>query len=164
MARGALVRLQGRDGSRTSDNEPSLACRASASISGCVRKLLLRLRPSACLTRDHRLVAAIAMRQKTHCAETRPPLGSRASPSAIPSLRSAVTPCTNFTRRYADSDPTLHVTNPPLPLLRGKSAPRVAAPSGWAAFGRDMRFRPRHNLISPRLISARRFRYNTHIP
>ena len=79
MARGALVRLQARDGSRTSDNEPSLAItaaqaglafysepsrakrvpsRASASITGCVRKSLLRLRPSACLTRDHRLGAA----------------------------------------------------------------------------------------------------------
>ena len=57
MARGALVRLQTRDGSRTSDNEPSLACRASASITGCVRKSLLRLRPSAYLTRDHRLDA-----------------------------------------------------------------------------------------------------------
>ena len=106
MARGALVRLQGRDGSRTSDNEPSLVCRASASISGCVRKSLLRLRPSACLTRDHRLVAAIAMRQKTHCAETLPPL-SRANPS---------------------------------------------------------RFRPHYNLILPRLISVRCFRYNTPIP
>ena len=59
MARGALVRLQARDGSRTSDNEPSLACRASASITGCVRKSLLRLRPSAYLTRDHRLGAAL---------------------------------------------------------------------------------------------------------
>ena len=58
MARGALVRLQARDGSRTSDNEPSLACRASASISGCVRKFLLRLRPFAYLISDHRLVAA----------------------------------------------------------------------------------------------------------
>ena len=58
MARGALVRLQGRDGYRTSDKLPSLACHASASITGCVRKSLLRLRPSACLTRDHRLVAA----------------------------------------------------------------------------------------------------------
>ena len=55
MARGALVRLQARDGSRTSDKLPSLACRASASISGCVRKSLLRLRPYAYLTRDHRL-------------------------------------------------------------------------------------------------------------
>ena len=55
MARGALVRLQARDGFRTSDKEPSLACRASASISGCVRKSLLRLRPYAYLTRDHRL-------------------------------------------------------------------------------------------------------------
>jgi hypothetical protein len=72
MARGALVRLQGRDGSHTSDNEPSLVCRASAHITGCVRKSLLRLRPSACLTRDHRLGLAIAMRQKTHCAKTRP--------------------------------------------------------------------------------------------
>ena len=61
-ARGALVRLQARDGSRTSDNEPSLACRASASITGCVRKSLLRLRPSACLTRDHRL--GLAQRPK----------------------------------------------------------------------------------------------------
>ena len=58
MARGALVRLQARDGYHTSDNEPSLACHASASITGCVRKSLLRLRPSACLTRDHRLGAA----------------------------------------------------------------------------------------------------------
>ena len=58
MARGALVRLQGRDGYRTSDKLPSLACHASASITGCVRKSLLRLRPSACLTRDHRLGAA----------------------------------------------------------------------------------------------------------
>ena len=60
MARGALVRLQARDGSRTADNEPSLACRASASITGCVRKSLLRLRPSAYLTRDHRLGAALS--------------------------------------------------------------------------------------------------------
>ena len=58
-ARGALVRLQARDGSRTSDKLPSLACRASASITGCVRKSLLRLRPYAYLTRDHRLVAAL---------------------------------------------------------------------------------------------------------
>ena len=91
MARGALVRLQARDGFRTSDNEPSVACRASASITGCVRKLFLRLRPSAYLTRDHRLGLAIALRLKTHGAETPPPLGSRASPSAIPSLRSALT-------------------------------------------------------------------------
>ena len=77
--RGALVRLQARDGYHTSDNEPSLAItaaqaglafcsepsrakrvpsHASASITGCVRKSLLRLRPSACLTRDHRLGAA----------------------------------------------------------------------------------------------------------
>ena len=60
MARGALVRLQARDGSRTSDKLPSLACRASASITGCVRKTLLRLRPSAYLTRDHRLGAALS--------------------------------------------------------------------------------------------------------
>ena len=92
--RGALVRLQARDGSRTSDKLPSLAItaaqaglafcsepsrakrvpsRASASITGCVRKSLLRLRPYAYLTRDHRLVAAIASRQKTHAAETPPP-------------------------------------------------------------------------------------------
>ena len=58
MARGALVRLQARDGYRTSDKLPSLACHASASIIGCVRKSLSRLRPSACLTRDHRLGAA----------------------------------------------------------------------------------------------------------
>ena len=58
MARGALVRLQGRDGYRTSGKLASLACHASASITGCVRKSLLRLRPSACLTRDHRLGAA----------------------------------------------------------------------------------------------------------
>ena len=58
MARGALVRLQARDGSHTSDNEPSLACHASASITGCVRKFLLRLRPFAYLTRDHWLGAA----------------------------------------------------------------------------------------------------------
>ena len=44
MARGALVRLQARDGSRTSDKLPSLACRASASITGWLRKRLLRLR------------------------------------------------------------------------------------------------------------------------
>ena len=62
MARGALVRLQGRDGYRTSDKSPSLACHASASITGCVRKSLLRLRPSACLTRDHRL--GLAQRPK----------------------------------------------------------------------------------------------------
>jgi hypothetical protein len=82
--RGALVRLQARDGSRTSDNEPSLAItaaqaglafcsepsrakrvpsRASASIAGCVRKSLLRLRPSAYLTRDHRLGLATTLRQ-----------------------------------------------------------------------------------------------------
>ena len=73
MARGALVRLQARDGFRTSDNKPSLACHASASITGCVRKSLLRLRPSAYLTRDHRLGAATALRQKTHAAETPPP-------------------------------------------------------------------------------------------
>ena len=58
MARGDVVRLQVRDGYRTSDKLPSLACHASASITGCVRKSLLRLRPSACLTRDHRLGAA----------------------------------------------------------------------------------------------------------
>ena len=58
MARGALVRLQARDVYRTSDKLPSLACHASASIIGCVRKSLSRLRPSACLTRDHRLGAA----------------------------------------------------------------------------------------------------------
>jgi len=79
--RGALVRLQARDGSRTSDKLPSLAItaaqaglafcsepsrakrvpsRASASITGCVRKTLLRLRPSAYLTRDHRLALAFA--------------------------------------------------------------------------------------------------------
>ena len=68
MARVALVRLQGRDGSHTSDNEPSLVCRASAHITGCVRKSLLRLRPSACLTRDHRLGLAIALRLKTHAS------------------------------------------------------------------------------------------------
>ena len=34
--------------------------RASASITGCVRKTLLRLRPSAYLTRDHRLGAALS--------------------------------------------------------------------------------------------------------
>ena len=71
--RGALVRLQARDGSRTSDNEPYLAItaaqaglafcsepsrakrvpsRASASITCCVRKRLLRLRDkTAPLTR-----------------------------------------------------------------------------------------------------------------
>jgi hypothetical protein len=80
MARGALVRLQARDGFHTSDKLPSLAItaaqaglafcsepsrakrvpsRASASITGCVRKSLLRLRPSACLTRDHRLGATL---------------------------------------------------------------------------------------------------------
>jgi len=79
--RGALVRLQARDGSRTSDKLPSLAItaaqaglafcsepsrakrvpsRASASITGCVRKTLLRLRPSAYLTRDHRRGAALS--------------------------------------------------------------------------------------------------------
>ena len=66
MARGALVRLQGRDGSHTSDNEPSLVCRASAHITGCVRKSLLRLRPSACLTRDHRL--GLAQRPESRLA------------------------------------------------------------------------------------------------
>ena len=58
MARGDVVRLQVRDGYRTSDKLPSLACHASASITGCVRKSLLRLRPSAYLTRDHRLGVA----------------------------------------------------------------------------------------------------------
>jgi len=72
MARGALVRLQARDGFRTSDNEPSLACRASASIPGCVRKSLLRLRPSAYLTRDHRLGLATALRQKNACRRNTP--------------------------------------------------------------------------------------------
>ena len=50
--------------------------RASASITGCVRKSLLRLRPYACLTRDHRLGLAIALRLKAkpHAAETPPPL------------------------------------------------------------------------------------------
>jgi len=73
MARGALVRLQDRDGSRTADNEPSLACRASADIAGCVRKSLLRLRPSAYLTRDHRLGFAITLRHKVYAAETASP-------------------------------------------------------------------------------------------
>ena len=68
MARGALVRLQARDGYHTSDNEPSLACHASASITGCVRKSLSRLRPSACLTRDHRL--GLAQRPKPDCRYT----------------------------------------------------------------------------------------------
>ena len=58
MARGDVVRLQVRDGYRTSDKLPSLACHASASITGCVREHLLRLRPSAYLTRDHRLGVA----------------------------------------------------------------------------------------------------------
>ena len=78
MARGALVRLQARDGSRTSDKLPSLACRASASITGCVRKSLLRLRPYAYLTRDHRLVAATAFRLKTKRMPPKHPLRVRA--------------------------------------------------------------------------------------
>ena len=78
MARGALVRLQARDGSRTSDKLPSLACRASASITGCVRKSLLRLRPYAYLTRDHRLVAATAFRLKTKRMPPKRPLRVRA--------------------------------------------------------------------------------------
>ena len=82
MARGALVRLQARDGSRTSDNEPSLACRASASITGCVRKSLLRLRPSAYLTRDHRLVAATTLRLKTKMQAAKT---STVSPRVAPS-------------------------------------------------------------------------------
>ena len=82
MARGALVRLQARDGSRTSGNEPSLACRASASITGCVRKFLLRLRPSAYLTRDHRLVAATTLRLKTKMQAAKT---STVSPRVAPS-------------------------------------------------------------------------------
>ena len=73
--RGALVRLQARDGFHTSDNKPSLACRASASITGCVRKSLLRLRPSAYLTRDHRLGLATALRLRQNaCRRNTPPL------------------------------------------------------------------------------------------
>ena len=88
MARGALVRLQARDGSRTSGNEPSLACRASASITGCVRKSLLRLRPSAYLTRDHRLVAAITLRLKTKMqAAKTPTVSPRLAPSGAGARR-----------------------------------------------------------------------------
>ena len=73
MARGALVRLQVRDGFHTSDNNPSLACRASASITGCVRKSLLRLRPSAYLTRDHRLGSATVLRLKQNACRRNTP-------------------------------------------------------------------------------------------
>ena len=92
--RGALVRLQARDGFHTSDNNPSLAIaaaqaglafcsepsrakrvpsRASASITGCVRKSLLRLRPSAYLTRDHRLGLATALRLKQNACRQNTP-------------------------------------------------------------------------------------------
>jgi len=79
MVRGALVRLQARNGSRTSDKLPSLACRASASIAGYVRKSLLRLRPSAYLTRDHRLVSALPPCRRTNrvSSEAGEPTGAR---------------------------------------------------------------------------------------
>ena len=164
MARGALVRLQARDGSRTSGNEPSLACRASASITGCVRKSLLRLRPSAYLTRDHRLVAAITLRLKTKMqAAKTPTVSPRLAPSGAGARRV-------FLRSICARRCSIDSLN----LVRDKNASRKCRAANWESrhLGGVTKLQRFHRgsfaatQISPRFhrSTASGFWYNVHVP